>query len=60
LNEDFRQRIIAGRRVFLTPTTLGGRYVIRICVLHFRTHLDRMRECLDAIRQAARDLAERT
>jgi aromatic-L-amino-acid decarboxylase len=59
LNEDFRQRIIANRRVFLTPTVLDGRHVIRICVLHFRTHLDRMRDCLDAIRTAAFALSER-
>jgi aromatic-L-amino-acid decarboxylase len=56
LNERWRDLINAGRRVFLTPTTLDGRYVIRICVLHFRTHLDRMRECLDAIRATVREL----
>ena len=47
-----RDRINAPRRVFLTPTTLNGQYVIRICVLHFRTHEDRMRECIDLIREA--------
>ncbi len=52
LNEEIRRRVNAGRRVFLTPTTLDGRYVIRICVLHFRTHLDRVRECMEAIRHA--------
>lgn len=56
LNEELRTRINAGRRVFLTPTTLDGRYVIRICVLHFRTHRARMEECLDAIRGALVDL----
>ena len=50
LNQDLRDRINAKQHVFLTPTTLDGRYVIRICVLSFRTHLDRMQQCLEDIR----------
>lgn len=34
--------INAPQRVFLTGTTLKGRFVIRVCVLSFRTHADRM------------------
>ncbi|MEW6071172.1 MAG: aminotransferase class I/II-fold pyridoxal phosphate-dependent enzyme [Planctomycetota bacterium] len=56
LNERLRTRINAGKRVFLTPTTLDGRHVIRICVLHFRTHRDRMEECLAAIREGVREV----
>ena len=36
-------------RVHLTATTLNGRFVIRICVLSFRTHRDRMEQCLTDI-----------
>jgi len=50
LNQDLRDRINAKQHVFLTPTTLDGCYVIRICVLSFRTHRDRMRQCLEDIR----------
>ena len=50
LNRGLRDRINAKQNVFLTPTTLDGRYVIRICVLNFRTHLDRMEQCLEDIR----------
>lgn len=50
LNQDLRDRINAKQHVFLTPTTLDGRYVIRICVLSFRTHHDRMQQCLEDIR----------
>jgi aromatic-L-amino-acid/L-tryptophan decarboxylase len=56
LNEELRRRINAGRRVFLTPTDLDGRHVIRICVLHFRTHRERMEECVEAIRRGLIDL----
>jgi len=52
LNEDLLARINAPRRVFLTSTRLAGRFVIRICVLSFRTHLDRLRECLALVRDS--------
>jgi aromatic-L-amino-acid decarboxylase len=54
------KRLIAAvndrQRVFLTGTTIGGMFILRICVLHFRTHLDRMEAALEDIRAAALDL----
>jgi aromatic-L-amino-acid decarboxylase len=58
LNQELLEEINSSRRVFLTPTTLGGRFVIRICVLSFRTHLDRMQECIDEIQKALSALRE--
>jgi aromatic-L-amino-acid decarboxylase len=52
LNRDFLERINARRRVFLTATTLGGRFVLRICVLSFRTHQERMEQGLEDISAA--------
>ena len=57
LNRRFLDRINARKRVYLTPTVLGGRFVIRICILSFRTHLDRMQACLEDIRGAAEEMA---
>ncbi len=37
------------RRVYLTGTMLDDRFVIRICILSFRTHLDRMVMCYEDI-----------
>ena len=54
LNRDFLDRINAPRRVFLTATTIGGRFVLRICVLSFRTHHERMEMALEDIRAARR------
>ncbi len=51
-NEDFLCRINDSRRVFLTGTKLDGRFTLRICVLSFRTHEDRMLECFAAIQAA--------
>jgi aromatic-L-amino-acid decarboxylase len=55
LNRDLMNRVNAKKRVYLTGTLLNGRFAIRICVLSFRTHLDRMREGLEDIRAAIRE-----
>jgi aromatic-L-amino-acid decarboxylase len=52
LNHSLLDRINGRKRVFLTGTLLGGRFAIRICVLSFRTHLDRMEQGLEDIRSA--------
>jgi aromatic-L-amino-acid decarboxylase len=50
LNRELLERINAKKRVYLTGTMLRGRFAIRICVLSFRTHRDRMDQGLDDIR----------
>jgi aromatic-L-amino-acid decarboxylase len=40
------------RRVYLTGTTVNGQFLIRICVLSFRTHRDRIEQGLADIRAA--------
>ncbi len=57
LNRDLLARINARKRVYLTATTLGEDFVIRICVVSFRTHLDRMEAALEDIRAAVGELA---
>ena len=53
LNQELLRRVNARRRVYLTTTRLDGRLVLRICVLSFRTHMDRVRECVEALREDA-------
>ncbi len=53
LNRVFLDRINARKRVYLTATTLRGNFVVRICVVSFRTHMDRMAAALEDIRAAA-------
>ena len=57
LNRQLLQLINAGKRVHLSGTALDGNFVIRICVLSFRTHLDRVQMCLEDIRAAMHTLA---
>ena len=52
LNRRLLARINARQRVFLTGTMLRDRFVIRICVLSFRTHRDRVEAALEDIRAA--------
>jgi aromatic-L-amino-acid decarboxylase len=53
-NAAFLDRINAGRRVFLSSTMIHGRYTLRACIVSHRTHRDRIDECVEAIRTAAR------
>jgi aromatic-L-amino-acid decarboxylase len=55
LNRAFLERINARNRVHLTGTMLGDRFVLRICVVSFRTHMDRMEMCLEDIKAALQD-----
>ncbi len=50
VNRELLERVNAGKRVYLTGTMLRGRFAIRICVLSFRTHRDRMEQCLEDVR----------
>ncbi len=56
LNRRLIDAINARQRVFLTPTWLDGKLILRICVLHFRTHLDTMQAALEDIRAAVREV----
>jgi aromatic-L-amino-acid/L-tryptophan decarboxylase len=52
-NRRLLAEINASRRVFLSSTTIDGTFFLRLCVLSFRTHADRVREALGIIRTAA-------
>jgi aromatic-L-amino-acid/L-tryptophan decarboxylase len=57
LNRRFLDRINARQRVFLTGTMLGDRFALRICVLSFRTHRDRIEAALEDIEAALGEVA---
>jgi len=56
LNHRLLEAVNRRRRVYLTGTTVRGRFLLRICVLSFRTHPDRIQQCLADIREALADL----
>ena len=51
LGPELLRRVNARRRVFLSSTRIGGRYALRLCVLSFRTHEDRVRDAVAALRE---------
>lgn len=56
LSAELLRRVNARGRVFLSSTRLRGRHVLRLCVLSFRTHRDRVEDALVALREEARSL----
>jgi aromatic-L-amino-acid decarboxylase len=54
LNQRVLDRVNARGRVYLTPTRIDGRFVIRVCVLHFRTHKEHVDYALEDLDDAIR------
>ena len=57
LNQTFLDKINERKRIFMTGTKLGEMLALRICILSFRTHLDRMQQGMEDIGAACRDLS---
>lgn len=57
LNRELLNRINAKKRVMLTPTTVGGRFVIRICIVSHRTHRDRVEMAMEDIWSACSNVS---
>ena len=59
--DGFGRRVLAhvnaGKKVFLSGTTVNGRHVIRVCVLSFRTHRDRIDLLVDELARVIRKLS---
>jgi glutamate/tyrosine decarboxylase-like PLP-dependent enzyme len=47
-------------RVFLSSTTIGGNFTLRLAVLGFRTHLDTVDLTLRILQEKAREIADPT
>ncbi|MFI6537310.1 pyridoxal phosphate-dependent decarboxylase family protein [Nonomuraea sp. NPDC050547] len=48
-SQELLRRVNAGGRVFLSSTLVGGRFFLRLSIVSFRTHRDRVEEALQAI-----------
>lgn len=56
VNREWLRRINARQNVYMTGTMVDGRFALRICVLSFRTHADRMETCLNDLRETLESL----
>jgi aromatic-L-amino-acid decarboxylase len=55
-NRRLYDKIVRSGRVFLSTTRLNGQFVIRVCILSFRTHQAQVEEAFEIIKAAAREL----
>jgi aromatic-L-amino-acid decarboxylase len=54
------EAVVLRQRVMITGCTVDGRYLARVCVMSFRTHADRVDDCVQGIEaEAAAALARR-
>ena len=58
VNEDLQSRIIASRKLMLSSTRLGSRYVLRFCVLNHRTRKADVEEAVRLIEGFGREAAQ--
>jgi aromatic-L-amino-acid decarboxylase len=56
LNRRLMEAVNARRRVYITSTVAGGRFLVRICVLSFRTHGEHLRMAIEDIRAAIAEI----
>ncbi|MFI5121100.1 MAG: pyridoxal phosphate-dependent decarboxylase family protein [Thermoanaerobaculia bacterium] len=56
MNRELMARVNARQRVLLTGTLLGDVFALRMCILNFRTHADRIRMALEDLRAAVEEV----
>ena len=55
-NRKLLKAIVASKKLYLSSTRLNGEFVIRICILGFRTHKPDVERAFDIIKTTARNL----
>jgi aromatic-L-amino-acid decarboxylase len=56
-NRTILARVNARQRVFMTGVTARGRFILRMCILSFRTHADRVEAALEDIEASLKECA---
>jgi glutamate/tyrosine decarboxylase-like PLP-dependent enzyme len=56
LNKRLVEAVREDGRVFISSTQIDGKFVLRLAVLHFRTHLDRVNYVLEFLKRKAIEL----
>lgn len=58
--EEFNRKLLAyivkSKKLFLSSTLLNGKFVIRVCILSFRTHQAEVEQAFEVIKNAAKKL----
>jgi glutamate/tyrosine decarboxylase-like PLP-dependent enzyme len=59
-NRRLLESIVRSKKLFLSSTMLRGQFVIRVCILSFRTHQAEVEEAFEIVKSAARELENTT
>ena len=57
LNEEIMVAIQNGGHAYVTNAVIKGKYLLRACIVNFRTQASDIRSLLDTIRNTARELS---
>ena len=55
-NKRLLEAVLEDGRIFISSTMIDGKYTLRLAVLHFRTHLERIDYLLRLLQSKAREL----
>lgn len=55
-NQRLLEAVCADGKVFISSTQINGKFVLRLAVLHFRTHLDRVNYVLELLKSLAKEM----
>jgi aromatic-L-amino-acid decarboxylase len=55
-NRKLLEKIVKSKKLFLSSTILNGEFVIRVCILSFRTHQPEVEEAFEIIKNSAKKL----
>ena len=56
LNQRFLEAVNDRKRIFISHAVVRGAYLLRVCVLSFRTHMPDMERALEDIREVAEEV----
>jgi aromatic-L-amino-acid decarboxylase len=59
-NRKLLKTIVASKKLYLSSTLLNGEFVLRMCILGFRTHKPEVEEAWELIKKTAMDLEEQS
>jgi glutamate/tyrosine decarboxylase-like PLP-dependent enzyme len=59
LNKQIMERVQSRGRAFLTNAVLDGTYLLRACIVNFRTGEEDVRALIDEVVEVGRDVAAR-
>jgi aromatic-L-amino-acid decarboxylase len=58
-NRELLKKIVESKKLYMTSTRLNGEFVLRLCILGFRTHQPEVERAFELIKSSAQELESR-